>query len=557
MLPHRLCRMFAGLALLLTLQPAAAQIPASELPGRERDRFVQPRAPLSQPGGAMISLPSTVAPPGAEHLKVIVRGVHVDGSTVYRAEDLEPLYRDIVGQEVPVTAVYDVAQRITARYGSDGYVLSRAIVPPQQLSPQGAFIRIQIVEGYIDRVEWPAALSKYRDFFSYYTAKIIADRPVNVRTLERYLLLASDLPGLKFTNSMKASTTRPGAATLVVEVAEKPIEVQSRIDNRGTKARGPYQYMSSASLSNLAGMHESLTLTTAGAFQFRELQYWMLSYRQVLTSEGLAFFANQSISRSQPGTEALQLLDYKTRSDLFEAGLSYPFIRSRERNLIASALFFMTNDRSDILDALNTRDRLRGIRLKTDADFADALRGINQINLVVSQGIEGLGSSVAGAANLSRANGRPDFTRIEATFSRLQPLPANFSVLLAAHTQWARSPLLATELCGYGGRAFGRAFDPSELVGDSCAHILGELRYDIPHNVPQVTQLQLYSFADRGWLHNLAPVPGTPENLDGSSVGGGLRLGLQPGVTVDLSAAKGVAGIRDDWRFFFITTGRW
>ncbi len=41
-------------------------------------------------------------------------------------------------------------------------------------------------------------LANYRDFFTDYTAKIIADRPANIRTLERYLLLASDLPGLKF-----------------------------------------------------------------------------------------------------------------------------------------------------------------------------------------------------------------------------------------------------------------------------------------------------------------------------------------------------------------------
>ena len=43
--------------------------------------------------------------------------------------------RDIIGREVPVTAIYDVAQRITAKYGDDGYVLSRAIVPPQELTP--------------------------------------------------------------------------------------------------------------------------------------------------------------------------------------------------------------------------------------------------------------------------------------------------------------------------------------------------------------------------------------------------------------------------------------
>jgi hemolysin activation/secretion protein len=310
------------------------------------------------------------------------------------------------------------------------------------------------------------------------------------------------------------------------------------------------------SINNIARWHESWTLATAGAFQFSELQYWMLSYRQVLTAEGLTAFFTETFNYGRPGTEVLQLLDYKTRSNLFEAGLSYPFIRSRERNWVGTALFFMSNDRSDILDALNTLDRLRGVRMKSDADFVDPLRGINQINLVLSQGFDGLGSSAAGSAYLSRANGRPDFTKFEATFSRLQPLPANFSVLLAAYTQWARTPLLAPELCGYGGRVFGRAFDPSELVADSCVELLGELRYDVAHTLQNLTQLQLYGFADRGWLHNLAPVAGTPENVDGASVGGGLRLGMRPGVTVDLSTAKGVAGIRDDWRFFFITTGR-
>ena len=476
MSPHWSCRFVAALVLLASLQPALAQIiPSSELPGRAREDIAQqPRAPLSRPGAPVVSLPSTVAPEGAEKLMVTVRGVRITGNTVYSAADLEPLYRDLVGREVPVTAIYDLAQKITAKYGGDGYVLSRAIVPPQELSPRGAVVHIQIIEGYIDRVEWPAVLSKYRDFFSYYEAKITAERPINVKTLERYLLLASDLPGLRFKNSLKASPKNPGAATLVVEVAEKPVDVFARIDNRGTKARGPLQYFTSISLNNLGRMHESFTLSQAGAFQTTELQYWMLSYRQVLTPEGLTFFANNSYSRSKPGTEILQLLEYKTRGDLFEAGLSYPFIRSREKNLIATGLFFISNDRSDILGALNTLDRIRGLRIKVDADFVDPLRATNQINLVLSQGIEGLGSSSSGGANLSRANGQPDFTKFEATFSRLQPLPIpGFSVLLAAYTQWASTPLLSPELCGYGGRAFGRAYDPSELVGDRCVELLG------------------------------------------------------------------------------------
>src|SRR6202030_737044 len=98
----------------------------------------------------------------------------------------------------------------------------------------GATIQIQVIEGYVDKVEWPKALDKFRDFFSYYTARIIAQRPANIHNIERYLLLAGDLPGLKFKNSLKPSAANQGAATLIVElVSENLLDWAARVDNRG------------------------------------------------------------------------------------------------------------------------------------------------------------------------------------------------------------------------------------------------------------------------------------------------------------------------------------
>ena len=54
----------------------------------------------------------------------------------------------------------------------------------------------------------------------------------------------------------------------------------------------------------------------------------------------------------------------------------------------------------------------------------------------------------------------------------MQPLFWRLSFMVAAYGQYAGSPLLAPELCGYGGRVFGRAYDPSQLVGDSCLHVV-------------------------------------------------------------------------------------
>jgi hemolysin activation/secretion protein len=569
------CVSFAAVAQVV---PSGAQlVPPSDQPGRERERFERPPVPLAQPGGPTIAVPGIEAPPGAAETTLVIRQIRIVGATVYSAAQLVPLYADLIGKKVTLQAVYDVAQRITAKYGGDGYVLSRAIVPVQELDPNGAVVKIQVVEGYVESVEWPPQLSAYRDFFSYYASKISAERPVNIRTIERYLLLAGDLPGLKFKNSIKPHPSKVGAAILVVEVTTKPIDFFNRVDNRGTPARGPLQFLNGTTFNNFFGGHEALTLTSAGAFKTRELQFYGANYRQVLNPEGLTYFAAASYGFGHPGTEELEFLNYRTRSFYAETGLSYPIIRARERNLSVSGLWFWSNDRGIFLDLPDdppsTHDRMRGIRLRADADSADATGGINQLYFVFSQGVRGLGATQNGQDLASRANGRVDFSKMELTVSRLWPLPLlpGLSSLVAIYGQYAMTPLLVSELCGYGGRLFGRGFDPSQFVGDSCLEALYELRYDIPIQLQALTQTQIYGFFDKGYLHNLAPVPGTFTSVDAASFGAGLRLGWLNAITADLtvtqvaqgeglvgtSAVPGlVTGPRKNTRFFFILSAR-
>ncbi len=157
--------------------------------------------------------------------------------------------------------------------------------------------------------------------------------------------------------------------------------------------------------------------------------------------------------------------------------------------------------------------------------------------------MRGLGATQNGQDLASRLNGRVDFSKMELTLSRLQPLPLPaFSALIAAYGQYAMTPLLVSEMCGYGGRLFGRGFDPSQFISDSCFEALFELRYDIPIQLPALTQTQLYGFFDHGWLHNLASVPGTFTSVDAASFGGGLRLGWLNAVTADLSVTQVAQG---------------
>jgi hemolysin activation/secretion protein len=557
----------AAAAILLPIAAAAQVTQGGVLPGRER--FVTPVPPLAQPGGLAVVLPSTVPPAGAEKIRVNVRDICIKGATVYTKDQLAPLFAGLIGHDVPVQALYDLAKQITAKYGNDGYVLSRAIVPAQTFAPRGAVPCLQVIEGYVDHVEWPAAAAKYPDFFADYTAKITADRPANVRTIERYMLLASDLPGLHFSASLKPSKTNEGAATLVVAVVEKPLDLYGTFDNRGTPTRGPREFLFGANFNNLLRANESFTVNWAATVPDpKELEYFAANYRQVLNSEGLFAFVNSSYNFGIPGSAVLRSLDFKAWGDYVEAGLASPLIRTRERNLTVSGLVFLSDNLSDLLQAPFNRDHLRGLRLKADADWADRFLGINQVNVTYSQGIEGLGSSsnntgfdIGNGLNpnfLSNAAGRVDYEKIELTASRMQPLFGAFSAYGSVHAQYAFDPLLVAEQCGYGGRFYGRAYDPSQLLGDHCVEAVIEFRYDLPKFMPNLTQAQLYGFGDYGKLWVLGPgfidpaTGGISGNFAAASAGGGVRFAFWDKLTADLQVAKAVHGIREDTRFFFI-----
>src|SRR2546423_15526591 len=170
-------------AVAQVVPPGAQVVPPSDQPGRERERFERPPVPLAQPGGPAISVPGIEAPPGAAETKLVIRQIHIVGATIYTAAQLAELYANVVGKKVTLQAVYDLAQRITAKYGGDGYLFSRAIVPVEQIDSNGAVVKIQEGEGFIARVQWAPELSTYGDVFSYYGGRCAAERLVKICNL--------------------------------------------------------------------------------------------------------------------------------------------------------------------------------------------------------------------------------------------------------------------------------------------------------------------------------------------------------------------------------------
>ncbi len=543
-----------ALVLGLTVAASAQVVPPSVDAGRVQQRFESPPQPKSLPRTGGIQLPSTVPPANAGSIKFSVSRFEITGSTIYSARDFSDLTDPLLGKSMPVTEIYALAARITARYGQDGYVLSRAIVPPQTLSPSGAAVRLEIIEGYVDRVIWPDGIKeRYRDFFSSYERRIIESRPVNIKVIERYMLLAGDLPGLKFSSTFQPSKSEPRASTLVVTVTTKPVDALVSGDNWGSNGRGPWQARASASLNNALGLHESISGTYATVVPNTEqLRYAEGTYKQVLTSEGLNLSITGSYNTGIPGLGALQAINYDSNGILFSAALAYPVIRTRDQNLTLSGIAFSEDVKSNALGVPLTEDRVRGLRARLDYDHADNFGGINLLQATLSRGVDGLGSTDNDNPIPSRVGGRVDFSKIEATISRVQDLRSfapGFSLYGVLYGQYAWNPLLVVEQCSYGGKLYGRAFDPSALTGDSCVNAAVELRYDPTIAGNPFSRTQLFGFVDQGFLSRLTTTAGTPSDQSGSSAGGGIRLGWQDNVSIGLEAARGIGGDLDkNWR---------
>jgi hemolysin activation/secretion protein len=158
------------------------------------------------------------------------------------------------------------------------------------------------------------------------------------------------------------------------------------------------------------------------------------------------------------------------------------------------------------------------------------------VTLEASRGLDVFDASKNGEANLSRADGRPQFTKAKLDATITQALFGKLDLVAAGSAQWADGALVGSEEFGAGGARFGRAYDYSEIVGDQGLAGAIEVRWTWKQVTDWLTSAQVYAFADaaRIW-NNDSP----SESL--TSAGAGVRLGVIPGFVAAIEVAKPLA----------------
>ncbi len=537
---------------------ASAQVPTSADPGiisRSLEREDRNRGALD--GNIVLPQMKDEAIEGSTEKVFTLSNVVVEGSTVYDQDDFAKIVGEFKGKEVSFADLSRITNNMTRKYREDGYIFSRVVLPPQKI--QNGVVRVQAVEGRVENVEVTGNYKDRGGLIRSMANKIHSAGPTNTRDIERYLLLIDDLPGITARSFVKPSQTQ-GAGDLVIVVEQDLFEGSATIDNRGTRFVGPWRGELVGAFNSLFGIHDRTTLRTIIASQSEELQYGEITHEEQLFTEGLRVKGRYAITSTKPGG-SISSLGIEGDSELFDVEALYPIIRSREVNLGINGGFSANNTTTELSGIEVGRDRIRSARLNSTFDFTDSLRGINQFDLGLTQGLRVLDATSDGIGR-SRANGEHDFLRFNATATRVQDLWwPGISALVSATGQYTSDPLLASEEFTVGGAGFGRGYDSGEIAGDKGYAGLLELRYSGAVADSLLQSYQFYTFVDYGKVKNISPVVGEVEEDSLTSTGVGVRYNLNYDLSgyleVDKPLNKQVnAEGDDDTRVFMTLTKR-
>ncbi len=173
----------------------------------------------------------------------VLKKVILDQSTVYATDDLVDTYKDMIGQKVSFADLNEIAQRITKKYREDGYIFSRAVLPPQKIAD--GVVHLRAVEGRIAHVKLVGHYTDKNGLIQKLADQISTSQAANVKEIERYLLLINDLPGITAKSFIKPSE-EAGGGELIIDVEEKFLKAPSAATTAAPDSSAPTEARRSA-----------------------------------------------------------------------------------------------------------------------------------------------------------------------------------------------------------------------------------------------------------------------------------------------------------------------
>jgi hemolysin activation/secretion protein len=528
-----------GAATLGAALPAAAQI---ALPSRQELDPARATPITAAPRGDLFpDLKPAPCAFRASNVKVNLRSVEFQGAANGRLAvsdaALASTYADLVGREAPVSAICDIRDRAATLYLRRG-VLASVIIPEQRIA-DGKLV-LTVIEARIAAVTYHGDVGPAQRQVARYLEHLRGMAPFDLDVAERYLLLASDLPGVTLQTTLKPSPIGQGAIDLDIALSRDAVGGALMSQNYGSRTVGRDLNLARLDLNSFTGLGERTSLIGYGTLSSDEQRVIQATERFNLGGDGLAVDLSAAWAWTRPG-EVLKPLKLEGDSFAGSVRLTYPLLRQRRQNLNIGVGLDWIDQTVDFGGgvATLTEDHVRVFFVRLDGHVAPRALQARSValtgSLEVRQGVHSLGASRYGDLDASRFGGKPDATVIRAegeVGGRIAGPMIGKLILAWQHTD---DPLLSYEEYSVGNLTVGRGYDPSVASGDRAVSASVEIS-----TVPLLLRggraaWRPYAFYDAAELTNLGVGAG---KLDLASAGVGVRAQVTSRVAVDLTWAK-------------------
>ena len=571
-----LCAILSAQSAGAVAQSAAPIPPTREEVTRPVTAPPGPQSRLEVEGG-IERAPCALDGPEFRSIRFVMRGAQFDAPQGLNV-DLAPSYSSFVGREVPISTVCEIRDRAATILRDAGYIA--AVQVPEQRIESGT-VRFQVLAAHLTQVRVRGEATGAESILAAYLNQLTKQPLFNRHDAERYLLLASDLPGYTVSLTLRPAGTAPGDVIGDVTVQRLPAYADFIIQNGGSEALGPWGGLLRGQLFGLTGLGDRTTLSIFSTADFHEQQTVQVAHDMRLGPEGMSLSGAFTYAWARPHVPNTAVL---AKTLLGTVELGYPFVRRQSETVRGSIGMDLVNQDVWLNHIPLTRDRLRVafLRLGIDAipsdiglNFSTAeppwhftsqvelRRGLDALGATHDCGPLGINCLGPGKVSPSRLEGQADATVVRLTsYVEMRPIP-KLTFALGLRAQYTDKPLLSFEDFSAGNYTVGRGYDPGALLGDRGYGTQLELRYGsrVPVSASRPA-IEGYAFWDHAQVGHLASAIIVTQRQDLNSVGAGARVNwnrfvLDAGLAIPLTHVGPLNRKPDPRLLVSLTTRLW
>ena len=270
---------------------------------------------------------------------VFIKDFTFAGNSAISNEELKQNLKAYVGKELSFNQIQEVLALVTKVYRDKGYFVARAYLGKQDLVKNDNLLFISIIEGKYGKIKLNNNSLVNDNSLQAILDNAKSNGIINVKDIERALLLINDRNGVKVSSSVVEAGKEVGSSNLNIDTTStKRVDGYIVVDNYGSRYTGYNRVQGLININSPFNIGDKISisgLVSNGA----DLKNGKIAYELPLNSYGLK--SDFAYTRTNYNlVEEYKSLDAKGNSSIYEAGLSYPLIRSTNENLYLKGKYY-------------------------------------------------------------------------------------------------------------------------------------------------------------------------------------------------------------------------